>query len=144
MEEIDLCWRMKRAGHSIMVQPASVVYHVGGGTLSKSSPFKTYLNFRNGLQLLVKNLPSHELIPTVFLRMILDGVAAFKFLAAGNAKDFWAVLRAHGYFYGNLRRTLGKRSGNYDGITARYNGLIVAEHFIKGKKKFSELPEDKF
>jgi GT2 family glycosyltransferase len=144
MEEIDLCWRIKRAGYSIKVQPASVVYHVGGGTLSKSNPFKTFLNFRNGLELLAKNLPKNQLVPKLFIRMTLDGVAAFKFLLSGQGKDFLAVIHAHFGFYGRLRKTLGKRTGNYVSVKGQYSGNIVLDYFLKGRKKFSDLPSDKF
>ncbi|MBI1289119.1 MAG: glycosyltransferase [Flavobacteriales bacterium] len=143
MEEIDLCWRIKRAGYKVMVEPQSVVYHVGGGTLQKSNPFKTFLNFRNGLELLLKNLPKGQLLPVVLVRMVLDGAAAFKFLVSGNPKDFWAIFRAHMAVYSRLRKTLGKRSGKYETLTGIYHGSIVVEHFLKGKKKFSEL-SDKF
>ncbi|MCF8461201.1 MAG: glycosyltransferase family 2 protein [Flavobacteriales bacterium] len=144
MEEIDLCWRIKRAGYSIKVQPASVVYHVGGGTLSKSNPFKTFLNFRNGLELLAKNLPKNQLVPKLFIRMLLDGVAAFKFLFSGQGNDFLAVIHAHFGFYGRLRKTLGKRTGNYVSVKGQYRGNIVLDYFLKGRKKFSDLPSDKF
>ena len=144
MEEIDLCWRIKRAGYSIKVQPASVVYHVGGGTLSKSNPFKTFLNFRNGLELLAKNLPKNELLPKLFIRMVLDGMAAFKFLISGKGKDFLAVIHAHFDFYRRLRKTLGKRTGNYIPVKGQYSGNIVLDYFLKGRKKFSDLPSDKF
>ena len=144
MEEIDLCWRIKRAGYSIKVQPASVVYHVGGGTLSKSNPFKTFLNFRNGLELLAKNLPKNQLVPKLFIRMLLDGVAAFKFLFSGQGKDFLAVIHAHFGFYGRLRKTLRKRTGNYIRVKGQYRGNIVLDYFLKGRKKFSDLPSDKF
>lgn len=140
MEEIDLCWRINRAGYKIMVEPRSVVYHVGGGTLQKSNPHKTFLNFRNGLFLLQKNLPQKTLHPTLFKRMILDGVAALKFLIGGQPGDFWAVLRAHGAFYSQFSKTKGKRSGRYDTeLNGIYNGSIVYEYFAKGKRKFSEL-----
>ncbi len=144
MEEIDLCWRTKRAGYKIMVEPRSVVYHVGGGTLDKSNPWKTFLNFRNGLQLLAKNLPSNQLFPKLFFRMILDGVAAIKFLLSAQPKDAWAVFRAHMEFYSMLSRTLNKRSGNYPELSAIYPRSIVYQYFIKGIKKFSSLAPDKF
>lgn len=144
MEEIDLCWRINRAHYKVMVQPKSVVYHVGGGTLSKSNPFKTFLNFRNGLELLLKNLPKSVLVQRIFLRMILDGVAAFKFLASGHPKDFVAVIKAHFAAYGRMRKTLSKRSGNYDKVNRLYQRSIVADYFIRGKKVFTDLPSDKF
>lgn len=144
MEEIDLCWRMKRAGYKIMVQPKSVVYHVGGGTLPKSNPFKTFLNFRNGLELLAKNLPKNQLFLGIFTRLVWDGLAGIKFLLSGQFKDCAAVIRAHFAFYGRLRTTLSKRSGNYMWVKGQYSGNIVIDYFLKGKKKFSDLPLDRF
>lgn len=144
MEEIDFCWRTKRAGYKVLVEPASKVYHVGGGTLSKSNPWKTFLNFRNGLELLAKNLPKGKLIPTLFIRMIFDGVAAWKFLLSGQPKDFWAVFRAHMAFYGRLGKTLKKRSGNFQLVNGVYNGSVVFTYFAKGVKKFSQLDSGMF
>lgn len=144
MEEIDLCWRIKRAGFRIMVQPRSIVYHVGGGTLPRSNAFKTFLNFRNGLELLAKNLPKNELFFGIFIRLLWDGLAGIKFLLSGQFKDVWAIIRAHFAFYGRLRRTLGKRKGNYVRVKGQYSGNIIIDHFLKGKKKFSDLPVDKF
>ena len=79
-EEIDLCWRLKNKGYKIMVEPKSVVYHVGGGTLDAGSPLKTYLNFRNNLQMLFKNLPINSLLRIIPIRLILDGIAALTYL----------------------------------------------------------------
>lgn len=140
MEEIDLCWRLQRAGHSVWVEPRSVVFHVGGGTLHRSNPRKTFLNFRNGLELLVKNLPIAQVFPVLFVRMTLDGVAAFKFLLAGQSPDFMAVLRAHFAFYGRLRSTWRKRSGLYPEVTGRYATTVVVDHFLLGRKRFTDLP----
>ena len=143
MEEIDLCWRAKRAGFKVMVQPKSVVYHVGGGTLHKSNPFKTFLNFRNGLELLTKNLPKDKLVGRVFIRLLWDAVAAIKFLASGQLKDFAAVIRAHFAFYSRLKKTLAKRNGNYVELKEHYRGNIILDYYLKRKKKFSELSSDK-
>lgn len=144
MEEIDLCWRMKREGYRIMVEPGSEVHHVGGGTLSRSNPWKTYLNFRNGLELLLKNLPSNRIFTTLFTRMVLDGVAAVKFLVSGHPKDFWAVFKAHMSFYSGIRGSIAKRSGNYHQVSSIYQKSIVFNHFLKGKNTFSALSEDDF
>ncbi len=143
MEEIDLCWRIKRAGYKIMAEPSSVVFHVGGGTLSKSNPLKTFLNFRNGLELLAKNLPKAKLFPFLFIRMSLDGVAALKFLLSGQPKDFGAVFKAHMAFYGRLNKTLKKRTGSYNKVSGIYQRSIVADYFLRGMRKFSDLPADK-
>ena len=99
MEEIDVCWRMKNCGYKIYVEPKSVVYHVGGGTLNKLSPRKTFLNFRNNLITLTKNAAPKFLFFKILYRMILDGVAAFKFLFEGSGSHFIAVIKAHFSFY---------------------------------------------
>ena len=140
MEEVDLCWRLKRAGYRIMVEPRSKVYHVGGGTLSRSNPKKTFLNFRNGLEILTKNLSGSKLLPVLFIRMILDGIAAWKFLLSGHPSDFLAVFRAHLAFYYRLRSTLKKRSGKYpEHIQGIYQKSIVFEYFLRGKRYFSAI-----
>lgn len=144
MEEIDLCWRMKRAGYKIMVEPFSEVHHVGGGTLSKSNPRKTYLNFRNGLELLIKNLPRKRLISTLLIRMVLDGIAAWKFLLSGQSSDFLAVFKAHMTFYKGIRKSFSKRNGNYENINSVYQKSIVFSHFLGSVKEFSQLSEDDF
>lgn len=142
MEEIDLCWRLQRASFTVWVEPRSVIYHVGGGTLHKSNPRKTFLNFRNGLELLLKNLPTAKVIPVLFARMTLDGVAALKFLFAGQSADFMAVLKAHMHFYGRIRSTIRKRGGSYPKLTGQYDRSIVADHFLYKKNRFSDLPSD--
>jgi GT2 family glycosyltransferase len=144
MEEIDLCWRMKNRGYKILVQPESVVFHIGGGTLSKSNWRKTYLNFRNNLELIYKNIEDKYLIRSLLKRMLLDGVAAFKFLFTNGFSHFYAILRAHLHFYRLLpsirqkRRKLKKVESirNTSGV---YMGSIVADYFLRGKKKFSDL-----
>ncbi|MBP5328144.1 MAG: glycosyltransferase family 2 protein [Bacteroidales bacterium] len=98
MEEIDFCWRCKNRGYKAVYCPESVVYHVGGGTLPKSSPFKTQLNFRNNLAMLYKNLPDRRLRRVLSLRFVLDWVAAFSFLLKGNVGEFKAVFAAHKEF----------------------------------------------
>ena len=142
MEEIDLCWRLKRAGHTVWVQPSSVVFHVGGGTLHKSNPHKTFLNFRNGLELLTKNLPGPALLPVIFMRMILDGIASLRFLSQGHGQDFIAVFRAHVAYYGRIRSTLSKRSGAYPKVSGVLASSIVWRHFASGVKSFSALGWD--
>lgn len=145
MEEIDLCWRLKNFGHSIYVVPDSVIYHIGGGTLNKLSKRKTFLNFRNNLTTLTKNHPPEKLFLKIIYRMILDGVAAFKFLFDGQPKHFFAVLRAHFNYYAWLPRILAERKKlkNSPGFkfthTGIYKGNIVLEYFVKGKRKFTDL-----
>ena len=131
-------------GYRIRLVPSSTVYHVGGATLQRGNPFKTFLNFRNNLLLLYKNLPSRGRARTLRYRMILDGISAFRFLFQGAFKDFWAVVRAHRAFYGMKSSYRGIKNKNKypenDVIVAGiYPGSIVADFFLKSKKKFSDL-----
>ena len=144
MEEIDLCWRLKNMGYRIMYCPTSTVYHVGGGTLNKASSQKTYLNFRNNLILLCKNHPPQYLFTKMCLRMILDGIAGFKFLLAGQFSHFIAVLRAHKSFYAVLPATLQKRKELVRKIkhyttTAVYLHCIVFDFYVRRKRTFKEI-----
>jgi GT2 family glycosyltransferase len=149
MEEIDLCWRLKNEGFKIMYCSESTVFHVGGGTLSKLSPQKTYLNFRNNLILLCKNhAPGFFWIKLIF-RMKLDGIAAFKFLFAGDFAHFRAVLRAHGSFYRSFGHTYAKRKAlktkiKHYSTTAVYRKSIVFDYYLRGKRKYSELDQEAF
>lgn len=143
MEEIDLCWRIQNAGYKLMVQPASVVFHVGGGTLSALSARKTYFNFRNNLMMLHKNLPQSKLYSTLFLKMILDGLAAFKFLISNGTQHFLAVLNAHIYFYKHFKRRQIIRHQTQKKVKLNYtknilNISIVWSYYVSKKKKFSE------
>jgi GT2 family glycosyltransferase len=145
MEEIDFCWRARHAGYKIMVCPDSKVFHVGGGTLPKQSSFKTYLNMRNNISMLYKNLPPQRLLPVLLLRLVLDGVAAFKFLADGGFADFWAVVRAHMSFYRRFGDHNKKRKLiRHKNVACIYQRNIVIDHFLLGKKKFSDLSSHKF
>lgn len=140
MEEIDLCWRMKNQGYRIFYCPGSTVYHIGGGTLHKSNPRKTFLNFRNNLWLLLKNLPAGKLIMVLPVRFVLDGLAGLKFLFEGNYKDCFAVVKAHFYIYFSLFSTLKKRSRVlHPDSTGIFNQSIVLGFYVGGKKKFSDL-----
>jgi GT2 family glycosyltransferase len=137
MEEIDLCWRLQNSRHSIWVQPASTVYHVGGGTLQSGSTFKTYLNFRNNLFMLYKNLERPT--PTVFKRLLLDGLAGFKFLSEGKLIHTWAIVRAHFAFYGAINHLKKKRAQTFN--AALYPKSILISYYLQGKKKFGDLVE---
>lgn len=145
MEEIDFCWRMKNLGYKIYCCPQSRIYHIGGGTLPKSSSRKTYLNFRNNLSLLYKNLPSNRVFWTIAYRIVLDWVAAFKFLCSGGLKDFWAVIRAHFAFYRRIP-SLRKKCGEImiRQVGQMYQRNIVFENFLRGKKTFVELDPEQF
>jgi GT2 family glycosyltransferase len=145
MEEIDLCWRLKNAGYKVYCCPQSWVYHIGGGTLSKNSPRKTYLNFRNNLSLLVKNLPKHRVHRTIIYRIFLDWVAAFKFLVEGCPKDFCMVFKAHWDFYKRLKTLRdGRKTTEHKTVSCIYKRNIVFDNVIRGKKKYSELKESDF
>jgi len=144
MEEIDLCWRLKRMGYAIHFVPASTIYHVGGGTLGRDNPMKTFLNFRNNLLLLHKNLPARKSGRIIFTRMVLDGISAFRFLLQGGLKDFSAVFRAHMAYYG-IKHSYGgmneriKIQKNDVIVTGIYPGSIVVDFFLKGKRRFEQL-----
>ena len=141
-EEIDLCWRLKNLGFKIMVNPNSIVYHVGGGTLNSSSPFKTYLNFRNNLFMLFKNLNIINLFPVLFLRFFLDGVAAISLLPKTNGlMHVLAVLKAHFVFYLSLPVLIVKRAkiNQKNKLVAKFNFSILYKFYIKNVRKFSDL-----
>ncbi len=143
MEEIDLCWRLQNEGHLVWVCPQSVVYHVGGGTMHKSNPRKTYLNFRNGLILLLKNLPSNKLLPVILMRLILDHIAAYRFLFQGNFGEFKAIAKAHFHFIFQIGKWWKKRqviNGNKAYCQPEvYRKSLVWSYFKKGVRLFSEL-----
>jgi len=147
MEEIDLCWRLQRLGYRIGYCPDAEVYHVGGGTLAPSNPTKTYLNFRNSLFTLQKNLPLAQGAIAVFCRLWIDLAAIFRFLAQGKFKDAWAVSRSHqSFFYAffktdQKRRQLANHTGRPKGI---YRGSVAWAFFAGGKKTFNKLRARKF
>lgn len=144
MEEIDLCWRMKNMGYKIMYCPDVSIYHVGGGTLPNSSPHKLFLNFRNNLLLLYKNLTNEELEKIIIRRKFFDGIAAIKFLLTFSFKEFNAVYKAHRAFdsmkhkYKQLRIELQK-SLVKSSHKQRYNKSIIIDFFIRKKKKFTDI-----
>ena len=142
MEEIDLCWRLKNNNYKIMYCAESTVFHVGGGTLNAESPFKTYLNFRNNLVLLQKNLPAGKSIVIIFLRFWLDFLSLLKYLMDGKPKNALAISKAHIYFIRNLARNtvksrkIPKHTLNKNGL---YIGSIVWDYFVRNKKTFTSL-----
>ena len=149
MEEIDLCWRLRNRGWKVMYCGQSTVFHVGGGTLSKQSARKTFLNFRNNLVLLLKNHAPGWLFLKIFLRMVIDGIASIKFLLTGDFAHGWAVQHAHFSFYYTLPETLRKRKTlkknvKHYATSSIFEGNTVWQYFIKGKKKFSDLEKSRF
>ena len=138
-EEIDLCWRAKNEGFTIKYVGNSTVYHVGGATLQETNPHKTYLNFRNSLLNVVKNVPKQWFLFVIFSRLVLDGIAGIKFLFELKPKHTLAIIKAHFSFYSNFFRFLGKRrklqkKENYNKHTS-----IVWQSYALGRTKFSEL-----
>lgn len=139
-EEIDLCWRAKNAGYKIFYSPKSICYHYGGGSLNKSSPFKTYLNFRNNLYLLYKNLPSNKSFPVFFKRLFLDIIASFIFLLKGNLGEFLAVYKAYISFIKNKSKIKEKRQPfQNSNLKEIYKKSIVFSYYLRSKKKYSDL-----
>ena len=141
-EEIDLCWRLKNSGYKIMVQPNSVVYHVGGGTLNTGSPLKTHLNFRNNLFMLFKNLPTPYLFTIIPARLVLDGLAALTFLNKEKGlQHLLAIAKAHFLFYFKIPHLILKRQKIKQKyiLKGKIEMSILFKSKIKGIKRFSEL-----
>lgn len=140
-EEIDLCWRIFNAGYRLRYEPRSVVYHVGGATLQYLNPKKTYLNFRNSLFMMVKNLPAKSAFGVLFGRLVLDGVAAMRFFVSMKWSHVWAIFKAHAAFYFFLPRYISRRTGpkrkDY-----YYVRSIAWLYFNKKKEVFRQLLED--
>lgn len=139
-EEIDLCWRIQNEGYKIQYVGASTVYHVGGATLKESNPHKTFLNFRNSLFTIVKNVPKRFVFLVVFFRLILDGIAGIKFIFELRPVHTWSIIKAHFSFYANLPKMLRKRKHISFKQTKYFHTFsIVWQHFILRKNKFTEL-----
>ena len=145
-EEIDLCWRLRQRGRKVYCLPDSQVYHVGGGTLPKSNPHKTYLNFRNNLTMLYKNLPDNEWHKVSRMRLVLDYVAALKMLLLEhNVGEFKAVLRARKDFhrwkhdFDDDRRTILSGRVEKSPLACRQPYSILWQYYMKGKKNYSQL-----
>ena len=148
-EEIDLCWRMKRAGLKCMVVPSSTVYHFGGGSLAYDNPNKTYLNFRNNLTTIIKNEPYGKLLWLLPIRFILDGLAGVKFLISGKPSHTWGIVKAHLSLYTRVFRIFRRKRQEKEFINqlrkgperkaGRMKGALIWKHFILGKNKFSDF-----
>lgn len=144
MEEVDLCWRLNCRGKRIVCLPFSTVYHVGAATLKKESPRKTYLNFRNNLLMLYKNLPQKHLKRTMTIRLVLDYIAAFQFTLTGKYANAREVVRAHKDFYDNRKayrqarnENLGKRTAS--AVKTIYTKSILAAYYLRFIRTFSKL-----
>tara|TARA_R110000868_G_scaffold29420_6_gene109402 strand:+ start:43487 stop:44491 length:1005 start_codon:yes stop_codon:yes gene_type:complete len=141
-EEIDLCWRAKNKGYKVFYVGSSKVYHLGGSTLSSMNPKKTYLNFRNSLYSIVKNLPAKKALPVILVRLVLDGLAGINFIFQGRPKHCWAVLQAHFSFYKNFGVISKKREKSH--FTRNYYATksIVWSYYVNHVKKFNILVKD--
>lgn len=137
-EEIDLCWRANNFGYKIKYIGTSTVYHIGGATLNEANSFKTFLNFRNSLYSLVKNLPKNKVFFFILIRMVLDGVAGIRFTLQGRPIHMVAILKSHISFYRNLKRMIAKRTAhnnhNYYKATS-----VVWSYFILNIRKSNKL-----
>ncbi len=146
MEEIDFCWRAKNYGYKIMYEPRGVAYHLGGGTLPRTNPRKTFLNVRNSLATLLKNLPASQLWYKFIFRLVLDGVWGVRSIARGEMKILWAIIRAHFAIYGSFGFWFRRRKEIYRELkriprhrSGYYTKSIVWQHFARGKKRFFDL-----
>jgi len=142
MEEIDLCWRLRIAGHQIYCCPQSTVYHLGGGTLAVDNPRKTFLNVRNNLLMLYKNIPKRGRWKIILAKLTLDGIAGVYFLLGGKWKSTLAIIRGHWAFYTSsaaAREHTSPEEGKDTAHESLFGGSIVWQYYLRGKKKFSEL-----
>ncbi|MDR0745382.1 MAG: glycosyltransferase family 2 protein [Mediterranea sp.] len=144
MEEIDLCWRLRARGRGVVCVPQSTVCHVGGATLKRESPRKTFLNFRNNLLMLYKNLPEKDLVRVMRVRMFLDCLAAFFFVLKGQFSNAGAVFEARKEFRSVRGNYIRERTENLekmivDSIPEQMKNCILAEFYVKGKRAFSQL-----
>lgn len=137
-EEIDLCWRAFNLGYQTKFTYKSTVYHVGGATLQQSNPKKTFLNFRNSLLMLVKNLPKNQLLPIIFMRLCLDGLAGIQFIFKGKPSHCWAIIKSHFAFYSVGSQFYKKRNQNQRSDYFKINS-IVYRYFVKNGKVFGAI-----
>ncbi len=143
MEEIDLCWRLHHSGYQVFYCAQSTVYHVGGGTLPATNPRKTFLNFRNSLAMLYKNLPTSQIVPVIFLRLVLDGLAGIVFILQKKPQHCWAIIQAHFAFYKDFRFWMKQRKHvlrkELHVQKQIYRKSIIWKYFVRKRKKFSSL-----
>jgi GT2 family glycosyltransferase len=144
MEEIDLCWRLKRLGYKIIYTPEVTIYHVGGGTLPNNTPRKIFFNYRNNLFLLFKNLPSNKFLTIMPSRLFFDGISSLVYIAQFKISFFWSVIKAHFAFYCSLGKLIAKRKKfkrmekvSHPGEI--FQGGILFGFFIKKQRQFNEL-----
>ena len=138
-EEIDLCWRWHNMGYKIACVPSSSVFHVGGGSLNKQNASKTFLNFRNNLVMLLKNLPAPS-FSIIFFRLILDGLAGLKYILEGKPSHCFAIIKAHLSFFSRIPQILiNRKNSKHLSSNIKYSGSIVVDYYLKGINVFSKL-----
>jgi hypothetical protein len=143
MEEIDLCWRLQRHGYRIRSIPASTAYHIGGGSLPRGDVRKAYYNFRNGLLMLYKNLPAAAWRRVFLQRLPLDLAAALRAVAAGRPREALAIGRAYRDAH-RMRRYYANAPSSCDPVLPSYQGSIVLDYFVRGRRRFRDLPAERF
>ena len=141
-EEVDFCWRAKNHGYKIIYVGTSKVFHLGGSTLSNMNPKKTYLNFRNSLFSITKNLPRRKAFIIIFLRLLLDGIAALRFIFQFRFRHFLAILRAHLSFYKQFRKMYKKREKTKFLKKYYVTKSIVWSYFVHKVRNFNILVKD--
>lgn len=141
-EEVDLCWRAKNDGHQVYYVGTSKVFHLGGSTLSNMNPKKTYLNFRNSLFSITKNLPRRKALAIITIRLLLDGVAAIRFVFQFKFNHCFAILKAHLSFYRHFWKMYRKREKANFILKYYLTKSIVWSHFVHHVKKFNDLVKD--
>lgn len=138
-EEVDLCWRTQNEGYDVKYVGASTVYHVGGATLQESNPQKTFLNFRNSLLNVIKNVPKQWFLFVVFSRLILDGIAGIKFIIELRPIHTWAIIKAHFSVYKNFYKFLKKRKKLQKKYEYNLHVSVVWQYFVLRRKRFRQL-----
>ncbi len=141
-EEVDLCWRAKNAGHKVFYVGSSKVYHLGGSTLSNMNPKKTFLNFRNSLFSITKNLPPRKAFLIIFMRLLLDAVAAVRFILQFKLNHFLAIVKAHLSFYKHFSKMYRKREKANFILNYYAKKSIVWSHFVHQENVFNVLEKD--
>ena len=145
MEEIDLCWRMRIMGYDLVCVPQSTAYHLGGATLNQGNPRKTFLNFRNNLLMLYKNLPEHQFRSVIRMRKLLDFVAAVQFLVKGDVANMKAIRKAHKEFsqlipyYTPIRQQIQQNRKVEHSVPEVVDHSVLWQYYVKGKKTYSQL-----
>lgn len=149
MEEIDLCWRAQNRGYSVWVEPSSVVYHLGGGSLEPMNPRKTYYNYRNNLVMLIRNLPDAGFATTLWFRLVLDGISAIPLALKGKWRHIFAIMRAHGYVYSKKSDLFAKRKKEKDSRQNPENPAtlwpysLLKAYFVQRKRRYLDLKNSK-